>query len=65
MTAGSDLLYGVKYDWEYKAERDGLPTRIEPLDVLSCRPAGEAGRDGFPQTPDDRFDSESLPHIGP
>lgn len=41
--------YDAKYDWEYVAERDGRPTRLEPTTVLSWRAAGAAGRDGFPQ----------------
>ena len=41
--------YNTKYDWEYAAERDGPPTRIEPVTLLSWHPAGPAGRDGFPR----------------
>lgn len=41
--------YNRKYEWEYSAERDGPPTRIEPRAILSWRAAGAAGRDGFPQ----------------
>ena len=41
--------YNAKYDWEYKAEQDGPPTRIDPSAILSWRAAGEAGRGGFPQ----------------
>ena len=41
--------YNTKYDWEYAAERDGPPTRIEPVTLLSWHAAGPAGRDGFPR----------------
>ncbi|MDQ3947341.1 MAG: hypothetical protein M3357_19720 [Actinomycetota bacterium] len=41
--------YNAKYDWEYKAEQDGPPTRIDPSTILSWRAAGEAGRGGFSQ----------------
>lgn len=41
--------YNAKYDWQYAAERDGPPTRVEPSAVLSWRAAGAAGRDGFPE----------------
>ena len=41
--------YNAKYDWEYKAEQDGAPTRVDPSTILSWRAAGEAGRGGFPQ----------------
>jgi hypothetical protein len=41
--------YNAKYDWEYRAERDGPPTRVDAHKVLTWRAAGTAGRDGFPQ----------------
>lgn len=44
---GFTAAYNAKYDWQYAADRDGPPTRVQPSAVLSWRAAGAAGREGF------------------